>query len=80
MTEQSKSDQSRNPNAQRMGALKDLLTQAINRAREDVGKVEDPKAQALLETTAEVLTGLRKAYEDFQQRTETAWSATTNSR
>lgn len=79
MTEQGKSDQSGNPNAQRMAALKDLLTQAINRAREDVGKVEDPKAQALLETTAEVLTGLRKAYEDFEQRTETAWSATTSS-
>lgn len=53
--------------------LKSMLTQLINHARENVSKVHDPKAQALLETTAEVLTGLRKAFEDFEQRTEQAW-------
>jgi hypothetical protein len=53
--------------------LKGMLTQAVNHAREDVGKVTDPKAQALFETTAEVLLGLRKAYEDFEQGNEPAW-------
>ncbi|PYY05213.1 MAG: hypothetical protein DMG69_27845 [Acidobacteria bacterium] len=36
----------------------------FDHTREDVGKINDPKAQALFETTAEVLTGLSKAYED----------------
>jgi hypothetical protein len=49
------------------------LTDVIDHAREDVGKINDAKAQALFETTAEVLIGLRKAYEDFEQRNEEAW-------
>lgn len=53
--------------------LKDMLSDVIQHAREDVGKIHDPKAQALFETTAEVLLGLRKAYEDFEQRSEQAW-------
>ena len=53
--------------------LKQMLTDVINHAREDVSKINDPKAQALFETTAEVLTGHRKAYEDFEQKNEEAW-------
>jgi hypothetical protein len=53
--------------------LKQMLTDVINHAREDVKKISDPKAQALFETTAEVLIGLRKAFEDFEQKTEEAW-------
>lgn len=53
--------------------LKGMLTDVINQARQDVRKVHDPKAQALFETTAEVLTGLRKAFDDFEQKTEEAW-------
>lgn len=53
--------------------LKDMLTQVIDHVREDVGKVTDPRAQALFETTAEVLLGLRKTYEDFEQGSEPAW-------
>ncbi len=55
--------------------LKQMLTEIIIHARQDVTKVSDPKAQALFETTAEVLTGLEKAYEDFEQRSEPAWKA-----
>jgi hypothetical protein len=40
------------------------------------GKVSDPKAQALFETTAEVLLGLEKAYQDFEDRNERAWKGT----
>ena len=36
-------------------------------------RVRDPKAQALFETTAEVLDGLWKAYDDFERKNETAW-------
>lgn len=53
--------------------LKEMLRETANHAREDVGKVEDAKAQALFETTAEVLHGLVKAYEHFEQRSEEAW-------
>jgi hypothetical protein len=50
-----------------------MLTGVIEHVRSDVDKVDDPKAQALFETTAEVLIGLKKAYEDYEQGTETAW-------
>ena len=53
--------------------LKQMLRDVADHAREDIGKVSDPKAQALFETTAEVLTGLQKAYQDFEERSEQAW-------
>jgi hypothetical protein len=53
--------------------LKQMLTEIMEHARQDVAKVADPKAQALFETTAEVLAGLKKAYEHFEQGTEGAW-------
>jgi hypothetical protein len=55
--------------------LKQMLTEIMEHARKDVAKVDDPKAQALFETTAEVLGGLKKAYEHFEQRSEGAWKA-----
>ena len=53
--------------------IRGMLNDVIEHAREDVGKVNDPKAQALFETTAEVLRGLVTAYEHFEQRGEQAW-------
>lgn len=53
--------------------IKKMLNDTAQHAREDVAKVQDPKAQALFETTAEVLQGLRKAYDDFEKKNETAW-------
>jgi hypothetical protein len=41
--------------------------------REDAAKVSDPKAQALFETSAEVLQGLITAYDHFEQKSEGAW-------
>jgi FtsP/CotA-like multicopper oxidase with cupredoxin domain len=38
-----------------------------------VSKISDPKAQALFETSAEVLLGLANAFEDFEQKREEAW-------
>jgi len=43
------------------------------RFREDLDKVEDPRAQVLFETTAEVLGGLIKALNEFQSKNERAW-------
>jgi hypothetical protein len=54
--------------------IRGMLNDTINHVREDVAKVNDPKAQALFETTAEVLRGLVTAYEHFEQRGgERAW-------
>lgn len=53
--------------------IRQRLTELVDHLRSDIGKVNDPSAQALFETTAEVLLGLRAAYEHFEQRTETAW-------
>ncbi|NLE51247.1 MAG: hypothetical protein GX613_07550 [Chloroflexi bacterium] len=50
-----------------------MLREVMDHAREDVSKVDDPKAQALYETTAEVLGGLATAYEHYLQRSEEAW-------
>ena len=49
------------------------LRQLIDHLREDVGKVTEPKAQALFETSAEVLTGLVKAFDDYEKKSEAAW-------
>ena len=54
------------------GRLHDMLTVVIQQAREDIGKVKDPRAQALLESTAEVCTGLMTAFEHYERR-EPAW-------
>jgi hypothetical protein len=49
------------------------MRQLIEYLREDVGKVIEPKAQALFETSAEVLTGLVKAFGDYEKKSEEAW-------
>jgi len=40
--------------------------------REDIAKVNEPKAQALFETSAEVLLGLRTAFKHYETRSEPA--------
>jgi len=57
------------PHREHRGTLEDLMTHL----REDVDKVDDPRAQALFETSAEGLGGLAKAYEHFDSRAEEAW-------
>jgi hypothetical protein len=53
--------------------IREMLSNVIEHAREDINKVDDPSARALFETTAEVLIGLRTAYEHFEQKSEAAW-------
>jgi len=53
--------------------IKAWLRELIQHLREDVSKVDEPKAQALFETSAEVLNGLNKAFEDYEQKNEEAW-------
>ena len=53
--------------------IKAMLDDLIEHLRQDVGRVEDPKAEALFETTAEVLGGLKTAFEHYEQEAEEAW-------
>ena len=52
--------------------IKLRLVQVVELARSSIAHVDDPKAQALFETTAETCIGLGKAYEDYAQR-RPAW-------
>ena len=49
-----------------------MLQGLVTHAREDIGKINEPKAQALFETTAEVCTGLIKAFDDYDKKAP-AW-------
>jgi len=52
--------------------IKARLTETIDHLRKDIEKVDDPKAQALFETTAEVLKGLVTSYEHYEAK-RPAW-------
>lgn len=49
------------------------LHETVLHLRDDVAKVREPRAQALFETAAEVLSGLEKAFRDYEAGTELAW-------
>jgi hypothetical protein len=53
--------------------IRGMLSDIRDHLREDVSKVEDPRAEALFETTAEVLGGLITAYEHYERGAEEAW-------
>jgi hypothetical protein len=53
--------------------LKQMLSDVAMYAREEVGKVSGPKAQALFETTAEVLMDWKPRNTDFEEKKEPAW-------
>jgi len=53
--------------------IRGMLSEVRDHLREDVSKVEDPRAEALFETTAEVLGGLITAYEHYERGAEEAW-------
>lgn len=52
--------------------LREMLDGVVTHAREDITKISEPKAQALFETTAEVCTGLIKAFDDYDMKAP-AW-------
>ena len=53
--------------------IANMLQQAQQACRADIGRIHDPKAQALFETVAEVVGGLLKALEHYQTGSEPAW-------
>ncbi|MFL6604998.1 MAG: hypothetical protein ACJ8R9_27200 [Steroidobacteraceae bacterium] len=49
------------------------LQEMIQHLREDVRIVEEPQLKAMFETSAEVLSGLVKAFQDYERKNEPAW-------
>jgi hypothetical protein len=52
--------------------VKAALHDLIDHLREDAGKLDAPKAQALFETAAEVLIGLQTAFDHYERGEEAA--------
>ena len=55
--------------------VKDLRDELVVHLREDTSKFDEPRAKAMFETAAEVLLGLRKAFDDHDRGTEEAMPA-----
>jgi hypothetical protein len=49
------------------------LTDLAGSLESEIGKVDDPKAQVLFETSREVLKGLATAFDHYEHRSEQAW-------
>ena len=49
------------------------LEETIDHLRQDIEKVDEPQLKAMFETSAEVLGGLVKAFQDYERKNESAW-------
>ena len=50
------------------------LKEMVDHLRADIDKVDEPQFKAMFETSAEVLGGLVKALEDYEKKSESAWT------
>lgn len=55
-------------------AIAGKLGELVEHLHGDIDKVGEPRAQALFETAAEVLSGLRTAFVHYGEHKEKAWS------
>lgn len=55
------------------GKIREALTGTMRFIRDEINSVDDPRAEALFETSAEVLQGLITSYTHFEERSEQAW-------
>ena len=69
-----KTTASRNP-LEHTANIKEEFIKLSEHLREDVDKVDDPKAKALFEVSTEVIDGLQKAFNDFEKKNESAWKS-----
>ena len=53
--------------------IRSAMRELITHLRQDIQRVNEPRAQALFETTAEVLQGLVTAYEHYEVGEEVAF-------
>ena len=63
---------SKDPRAHTANVRKEFRT-LIDHLCDDIEKIDDPKAQALFETAAEVISGLDTAFEHYEGKSESAW-------
>ena len=66
-------DESSSDPAVHSAHLQQEVSALIDHMRKDIERVVEPRFQALLETSAEVLGGLRKAFLDYGKHCEPAW-------
>jgi len=63
---------SKDPQAHTANVRKEFR-ELIDHLRSDLSKIDEPKAQALFETTAEVISGLDTAFKHYEEKSEKAW-------
>jgi hypothetical protein len=63
---------SKDPRAHTANVRKEFR-ELIDHLRGDINKIDEPKAQALFETAAEVITGLDTAFKHYEEKNENAW-------
>jgi hypothetical protein len=63
---------SKDPRAHTANVRKEFR-ELIDHLRGDIGKMDEPKAQALFETAAEVISGLDTAFKHYEEKREDAW-------
>ena len=63
---------SKDPRAHTANIRKELR-ELIDHLRADISKIDEPKAQALFETTADVIGGLDTAFKHYEEKSEKAW-------
>ena len=63
---------SKDPRAHTANVRKEFR-ELIEHLRGDVNKIDEPKAQALFEAAAEVISGLDTAFKHYEEKSEKAW-------
>ena len=63
---------SKDPRAHTANVRKEVR-ELIEHLRDDIRKIDEPKAQALFETAAEVIGGLETAFKHYEEKSEEAW-------
>ena len=63
---------SKDPRAHTVNVRKEFR-ELIDHLRGDINKIDEPKAQALFETAAEVISGLDTAFKHYEEKNEDAW-------
>jgi len=63
---------SKDPRAHTANVRKEFR-ELIDHLRGDIHKIDEPKAQALFETAAEVISGLDTSFKHYEEKKEDAW-------
>jgi len=53
--------------------MQQRLQELIDHLRSDINQVDEPQFKAMFETSAEVLTGLKTAFQHYEEKSESAW-------